>query len=332
MTPADLENGVYNGILRQLQGEFVEKRVKEFDNLEVTDKEAYTNTDRIPNPKRRERRSASPSVGAPPAKQQVKETRETEFRRYPNPAIDESLYISPPHGEIIRAHHPRLVQRLTIKSPPKAPAKQQSKPEVQVVVPEVDDLIHDDLSDDHTAQKMSKESLFQDHPDLLEAFRKKPNSWDNLLGLLNERLRRERMASNNSTKNMLAVSKRQDRIKMAGEVAGIGTKQYLDLVEVVDNETEFYKLLKNTVMPTFLNRDNYNRKLREDFETKIGYAKGVRFVYQQDIGRFSLQISDDKIKQVNLSDQICYVLGYEDGKAIRSGDVARYSCDLRGGL
>ena len=212
------------------------------------------------------------------------------------------------------------------------PSQKNVSPEVYKKVIDENDLIKDDIEEDPMAQTFNKESFFSEYPDLLEKFKKNPNSWNNLLGLLAEKIRRDNDTTRNETRHMIEKTKRQDRLRMASEIAVVGTKEYIDLIELVDNEEEFYKKLGSIPTPSFASKESYNKKLRKEFEKKLGLAQAVKFEYQQDLGRFALKIEDDSIEYIRLSDQICYVLGFEDGRPLNNGDIARYSCDLRGGM
>ena len=61
-------------------------------------------------------------------------------------------------------------------------------------------------------------------------------------------------------------------------------------------------------------------------------ANFVRFEYNEDIGRFILRLQNKDIDYITLSDQLNYILGYEEGEQIRDGSIAKYACDLRGGV
>ena len=74
-----------------------------------------------------------------------------------------------------------------------------------------------------------------------------------------------------------------------------------------------------------------NLKNKKKFDEILPLATAVKFEYAEDISRFMLRINDVRIKHVILSSQICYVLGFEEGKPLKNLDVARYSPDLRGG-
>uniref|UniRef100_A0A914HC94 Uncharacterized protein n=1 Tax=Globodera rostochiensis TaxID=31243 RepID=A0A914HC94_GLORO len=78
--------------------------------------------------------------------------------------------------------------------------------------------------------------------------------------------------------------------------------------------------------------ENYGSKTREEKQELIALIKGFRFYYMEDIGRFMLKIFDNKISHITLTDQLAYVLGYEQEQQILNEDLAKYSVDLGGGV
>jgi hypothetical protein len=78
--------------------------------------------------------------------------------------------------------------------------------------------------------------------------------------------------------------------------------------------------------------ENYANKSAMEKQEIYHIAKGIQFYYLDDIGRFTLKITHPKIKYVSLSDQICYVIGYEPNSPILNGQIAKYMVDLHGGV
>uniref|UniRef100_A0A914IC83 Uncharacterized protein n=1 Tax=Globodera rostochiensis TaxID=31243 RepID=A0A914IC83_GLORO len=78
-------------------------------------------------------------------------------------------------------------------------------------------------------------------------------------------------------------------------------------------------------------KDEYHFSNAEK-EELIALVKGFRFYYMEDIGRFMLKIFDNKISHITLTDQLAYVLGYEQEQQIINEDLAKYSVDLGGGV
>ena len=78
--------------------------------------------------------------------------------------------------------------------------------------------------------------------------------------------------------------------------------------------------------------ENYAAKTKEEKEELIELAKGFRFYFAEELGRFVLKIFNNKISHITLTDQLAYVLGYEQGQEIRNEEQAKYAVDLGGGV
>jgi len=157
------------------------------------------------------------------------------------------------------------------------------------------------------------------------------NEISNVIELLEEHLKRDKRRDFNTTDKMSEMVKRQERLRIASEITPVGSDSYIKLIEHVDAEEGFFNQVRKLNLRPFQTSEKYNKKLREELELKATLVQAIYFEYLQDIDRFNLNINDDRIKHVRLSDQISYVLGYEAGLNLRSNDVARYACDLRGG-
>jgi hypothetical protein len=71
----------------------------------------------------------------------------------------------------------------------------------------------------------------------------------------------------------------------------------------------------------------------EMFDNEIlGIVKGIKFLYLEDINKVQIKFEHGEIKFVKLSAQINYMLGYEINKVLVNEEVAKYTCDLKGGL
>uniref|UniRef100_A0A914I7L6 Uncharacterized protein n=1 Tax=Globodera rostochiensis TaxID=31243 RepID=A0A914I7L6_GLORO len=97
--------------------------------------------------------------------------------------------------------------------------------------------------------------------------------------------------------------------------------------QIQRNIAEFKGLFEREVYD-----ENYGSKTREEKEELLVLVKGFRFYYMEDIGRFMLKIFDNKISHITLTDQLAYVLGYEQEQQILNEDLAKYSVDLGGGV
>ena len=71
---------------------------------------------------------------------------------------------------------------------------------------------------------------------------------------------------------------------------------------------------------------------RETEENLLAYARAIRFVYHEHIGRFEFICTDERISNVRLTPQIAYALGFEENIKIKNGMVARYAPDIRGAM
>uniref|UniRef100_A0A914HWX8 Uncharacterized protein n=1 Tax=Globodera rostochiensis TaxID=31243 RepID=A0A914HWX8_GLORO len=97
--------------------------------------------------------------------------------------------------------------------------------------------------------------------------------------------------------------------------------------QIQRNIAEFKGLFEREVYD-----ENYGSKTREEKEELLVLVKGFRLYYMEDIGRFMLKIFDNKISHITLTDQLAYVLGYEQEQQILNEDLAKYSVDLGGGV
>lgn len=59
---------------------------------------------------------------------------------------------------------------------------------------------------------------------------------------------------------------------------------------------------------------------------------GLYLFFLPDIGKFRFSINDTKINHIELSPQLGYALGFAKDQQILNGEVAKYRCDLNGGV
>lgn len=62
------------------------------------------------------------------------------------------------------------------------------------------------------------------------------------------------------------------------------------------------------------------------------FAKNIKLNYNEAVGRFEVKIGDKAVDRIELTPQISYVLGFEEGRAFKDGDMAKYAPDLRGSV
>ncbi|KAL3099983.1 hypothetical protein niasHS_001909 [Heterodera schachtii] len=96
---------------------------------------------------------------------------------------------------------------------------------------------------------------------------------------------------------------------------------------IQQNIAEFRELFEQEVYD-----ENYAVKTREEKEELIELVKGFRFYFTEQIGRFELKVFNGKISHITLTDQLAYVLGYEQEQEIRNEELAKYAVDLGGGV
>lgn len=71
---------------------------------------------------------------------------------------------------------------------------------------------------------------------------------------------------------------------------------------------------------------------KETAKELMNFAKAVKIEYNEAVGRFEVKLEDPNISHIVLTSQISYVLGFEEGRALKDGDVAKYAPDLRGSV
>ncbi|KAL3112036.1 hypothetical protein niasHT_013638 [Heterodera trifolii] len=96
---------------------------------------------------------------------------------------------------------------------------------------------------------------------------------------------------------------------------------------IQQNIAEFREIFEREVFD-----ENYALKTREEKNELIELVKGFRFYFADELGRFTLRIFSDKISHITLTDQLAYVLGYEQQQEIHNEDQAKYAVDLAGGV
>ncbi|KAL3109564.1 hypothetical protein niasHT_018345 [Heterodera trifolii] len=96
---------------------------------------------------------------------------------------------------------------------------------------------------------------------------------------------------------------------------------------IQQNIGEFRELFEQEVYG-----EDYAAKTREEKEELIELVKGFRFYFTEQIGRFELKVFNGKISHITLTDQLAYVLGYEQEQEIRNEELAKYAVDLGGGV
>ena len=325
LSPKQLEAVLEKSILKQIDEEFAKKKLTSL--LPVT----------------RVKRNSTVKNDSVEKKQKIVfESIETDPIREENPRVPERIddivmgtIVPKEYGKIraVEEGDKTLTDSKTefkstaTKSDKQTDSTEKSVPIVILEDDSDDDLISDD-EEDFMAHKLSRGDVFKEYPDLLKRFNKNPKSLKNIIQLFKEKEERDKEQQQNDTLKESIQGRKRWLMKVASSVAGVGTPEYWKLMEHIDDEEKFAETLK--ALPQ-IKVEEYNKKLYEEYETRLLLAKAVKFEYQEDIARFALKINDPRIKYVQLSEQISYVLGFEVGAILRDGEIAKYACDLRGG-
>jgi hypothetical protein len=70
----------------------------------------------------------------------------------------------------------------------------------------------------------------------------------------------------------------------------------------------------------------------DDGRIKQLFSQYVAFKYDESINKFRLDFNERQFSNIVLSPQIAYIMGFEDGTITKSGQTAKYSFNLQGGL
>jgi len=179
-----------------------------------------------------------------------------------------------------------------------------------------------------------KGEIFNKHSDLRERWIQNPKKdWKSLEELLKILGRREPRIYPDREQSRLAHL--EYRKKIIAELAEEGSEFHSELSNLINDQDKFFNVLKEENFSRRSSRYmNFSRLSDLKYETgrMLELVSAVKFEYLEDIRRFTLKISDSDVSEVYLSDQICYVLGFDVGNPIKNGGIAKYACDLRGGV
>ena len=336
------------GIIKQIEEEFSSKRLENY----------ILNVSSSTKPNTRSKRSAVKNNNEEKAAKQQKLTEEyvSDLRYFDNEEVLEET--STPHvyhevqnvstsdrpdkihgsiksGEAGTVPETKAIPQKTQEQNQGTPKENTKNENIEVnagnSVQEIEDsdteLEDDEI--DYMAQRLPTDHFFINYPDLQTRYKKKPKSLKNLMEIVREKEERDKNKWKNETLHQSKQAKRKWLMDMAAGVAEIGSPLYWKLVEAADDEKKFMEILSNAPQARI---EEHNKKLTKEYEKRINLAKSIKFEYQDDIGRFCLRINDHQIKNIQLSDQISYVLGFEVGKPLFADDLALYACDLRGGI
>jgi hypothetical protein len=142
---------------------------------------------------------------------------------------------------------------------------------------------------------------------------------------MNDVLVRDREKQRVETENNLLLKRKQ----IAHEIAANNTELYNDLISSVADEEGFFRKISELGLSSEY-KESREKIDYPDYNRHVRWLVAVRLPYLQDLSRFSVEFDHDDVDYVELSPQISYVLGF-DNNILHAGDIARYSCDLRGG-
>jgi hypothetical protein len=60
--------------------------------------------------------------------------------------------------------------------------------------------------------------------------------------------------------------------------------------------------------------------------------KNIKFTYIKEKRKFKVDFGNSRIRRIEFSAQLGYTLGFEFPTDITDGEIAKYSCDLTGGI
>jgi len=179
-----------------------------------------------------------------------------------------------------------------------------------------------------------KGEIFNKQSDLRERWIQNPKKdWKSLEELLKILGQREPRIYSDRDQSIRAHI--EYRKKIIAELAEEGSEFHSELSNLINDQDKFFNVLKEENFSRRSSRYmNFSRlsDLRYETGRMLELVSAVKFEYLEDIRRFTLKISDPDVSEVYLSDQICYVLGFDVGNPIKNGDISKYACDLRGGV
>nr|CAD2189059.1 unnamed protein product [Meloidogyne enterolobii] len=85
-------------------------------------------------------------------------------------------------------------------------------------------------------------------------------------------------------------------------------------------------------MPALLRQYGRLKKDKIDSSVQKQIIDAIEIFYHADFERFKVKFNHPKIKYLSFSNQLGYVLGFENPDMVRNNEVAKYGCDLRGGF
>nr|CAD2206021.1 unnamed protein product [Meloidogyne enterolobii] len=76
----------------------------------------------------------------------------------------------------------------------------------------------------------------------------------------------------------------------------------------------------------------YGKVGKVDSTTQKQIIDSIELFYHSDFERFKVSFTHPSIKYVSFSNQLGYVLGFQNPNMVQNNEIAKYGCDLRGGF
>ncbi|CAK5052499.1 unnamed protein product [Meloidogyne enterolobii] len=76
----------------------------------------------------------------------------------------------------------------------------------------------------------------------------------------------------------------------------------------------------------------YGKVNKVDSTTQKQIIDSIELFYHSDFERFKVTFTHPSIKYVSFSNQLGYVLGFQNPNMVLNNEIAKYGCDLRGGF
>ncbi|HEX4851438.1 MAG TPA: hypothetical protein VFV08_11560, partial [Puia sp.] len=210
-------------------------------------------------------------------------------------------------------------------------AQQLPKPGKTLPLVQDQNIVHQRRTMLLKQKNYGKGQMFLGHPDLQKQWIESEfQDYNTLNALLRTKAQREGTLYSMRSED----ARRKIRLEIMKELAEEGSELYKRLQAKIRDNNAFYKLLEEANYKDESireNLENYTEEART-IKKKIALVRVINFDYVPDIGRFMLHTYDDNVDYVQLSEQICYVMGYEHNQKIKSYDKAKYAPDLRGGV
>ncbi|KAL7071744.1 hypothetical protein ACQ4LE_009116 [Meloidogyne hapla] len=109
-------------------------------------------------------------------------------------------------------------------------------------------------------------------------------------------------------------------------------KKEMERQEILDLDQKQSKIITPDIFEEQKEEEEKTQVLVEEKETQDQYLKyDIEFEYMESIDRFRALFNDPEITHINISPQLCYVLGFPMRPVI-NGQVGKYGIDLKGGF